>query len=153
MLSQELSDSAGEDNGGTGGEGCTSLQPLAGRVRAISLDVTGTLITHGEPVMKSYADAAVWARLPDPPSETELKAAFKVAYKAGLLGSPCFGGRDMSGRAWWRSVIRRVLDDCGRTNPRNPRHVDRIEGWRDSRSNIYGVNDTSRNYVGRVRHV
>ena len=58
--------------------------PIDG-VRAISLDITGTLITHREPVMKSYADAAVWARLPDPPSISELKPAFKQAYKEGLV--------------------------------------------------------------------
>ena len=58
--------------------------PISG-VRAISLDITGTLITHREPVMKSYADAAVWARLPDPPSISELKPAFKQAYKEALV--------------------------------------------------------------------
>ena len=58
--------------------------PISG-VRALSLDITGTLITHREPVMKSYADAAVWARLPDPPSISELKPAFKQAYKEGLV--------------------------------------------------------------------
>ena len=58
--------------------------PIAG-VRALSLDITGTLITHREPVMKSYADAAVWARLPDPPSISELKPAFKQAYKEALV--------------------------------------------------------------------
>jgi len=93
---------------------CSGLG-LSGRVRAVSLDVTGTLITHGEPVMKSYADAAVWARLPDPPSESELKPAFKAAYKEALLEYPCFGGRDgLNGREWWRKVIRRVLDNVGR---------------------------------------
>ena len=58
--------------------------PISG-VRALSLDITGTLITHREPVMKSYADAAVWARLPDPPSISELKPAFKQAYKEALV--------------------------------------------------------------------
>ena len=88
--------------------------PISG-VRAISLDITGTLITHREPVMKSYADAAVWARLPDPPSISELKPAFKQAYKEGLQEFPCFGGPTMSGREWWRRTIRRVLALCGRS--------------------------------------
>lgn len=97
---------------------CTSvraLAPLAGPVRALSLDVTGTLITHGEPVMKTYADAAVWARLPNAPSEAELKVAFKAAYKEACLSSPCFGGQEgISGREWWQRVIRAVLRGCGR---------------------------------------
>ena len=71
--------------------------PISG-VRALSLDITGTLITHREPVMKSYADAAVWARLPDPPSISELKPAFKQAYKEAT-GAP---------RAIRRSKIIRV---------------------------------------------
>ena len=89
-----------------------AVAPSAGlsKVRAISFDVTGTLITHGQPVMKSYADAAVWARLPNPPTAEELKPAFKQAYKDALEESPCFGGRHgTSGRDWWRMTIRRVL--------------------------------------------
>ena len=36
----------------------------------------------------------------------------------------------------------------GRANPRNPRHLDRIEGRRDSRSCIQGVQDTSLLCIG-----
>lgn len=58
----------------------------------------------------------MWARLPDPPSQDELKAAFRQAYQQSLTASPCFGGADgVSGRNWWRATIRRVLDLCGRT--------------------------------------
>ena len=49
-------------------------------VRAVSFDVTGTILVHREPIMKTYADAAVWACLPDPPSEAELKPAFKQVF-------------------------------------------------------------------------
>ena len=45
-------------------------------IRAVSLDITGTLLATREPVVKSYHDAALWARLPDPPSRDEMKAAF-----------------------------------------------------------------------------
>ena len=85
-------------------------------VRAVSLDVTGTLITHSEPVMDSYADAALWARLPNPPTAQELKPAFKQAYRESLTSSPCFGGHgnSLSGREWWRMTIRRVLELCER---------------------------------------
>ena len=84
-------------------------------VRVISFDVTGTLVTHREPVMKSYADAAIWARLPEPPSQAELKPAFRQAYQESLTTLPCFGGADgVSGRDWWRATIRRVLELCGR---------------------------------------
>ncbi len=61
------------------------------KIRAISLDVTGTILVHAEPIMKTYADCAVWARLPSPPTETELKPAFKAAYKQMHFDYPCFG--------------------------------------------------------------
>ena len=91
---------------------CSALQG----VRAVSLDVTGTLLTHGEPVMRSYAAAAVWARLPNPPTEAELKPAFKRAYKELLEEHPCFGGCDgLPGREWWRRTILRVMTHCERS--------------------------------------
>ena len=52
-----------------------SLRP----VRAISLDITGTLVTHKGSVVQHYVDAAVWARLDNPPSVDEMKPAFKPA--------------------------------------------------------------------------
>ena len=83
------------------------------KVRAISFDVTGTIMVHAEPIMKTYADAAVWARLPNPPSEAELKPAFKQAYKESLLASPCFGGREgLSSRQWWTRTVTRALELC-----------------------------------------
>ena len=49
----------------------TAFDPAT--VRAISLDITGTILVHPTPIMQTYADAAVWARLPNPPSADELK--------------------------------------------------------------------------------
>ena len=89
-----------------------SLRP----VRAISLDITGTLVTHKGSVVQHYVDAAVWARLDDPPSVDEMKPAFKQAYKERCLASPCFGGAEgISGRDWWRGTARRVMELCGRS--------------------------------------
>ena len=89
-----------------------SLRP----VRAISLDITGTLITHKGSVVQHYVDAAVWAQLDNPPSVDEMKPAFKQAYKERCLESPCFGGAEgISGRDWWRGTARRVLELCGRS--------------------------------------
>ena len=61
-----------------------SLRP----VRAISLDITGTLITHKGSVVQHYVDAAVWAQLENPPSVDEMKPAFKKAYNCLLYTSP-----------------------------------------------------------------
>ena len=80
------------------------------KIRAISLDVTGTLLATKEPVIKSYHDAAIWARLPNPPTQTELKQGFKVAFRERCIESPCFGGVEgISGREWWRETVSRVL--------------------------------------------
>ena len=83
------------------------------KIRAISFDVTGTLLATKEPVVKSYHDAAIWAKLPDPPTQDELKKAFKIAFKERSIESPCFGGVEgISGREWWQTTIRRVLLHC-----------------------------------------
>lgn len=85
------------------------------KIRALSLDVTGTLLASKEPVIKSYYDAAIWARFPNPPSQDELKKGFKVAYKERSIDSPCFGGGEgISGRDWWKSTVERVLHHAGR---------------------------------------
>ena len=80
------------------------------KIRAISLDVTGTLVTTRESVIQSYHDAALWAKLPNPPSQADLKRGFKIAYKERCIESPCFGGVEgISGRDWWRGTVERVL--------------------------------------------
>ena len=94
---------------------CHSAQSLR-PVRAISLDITGTLITHKGSVVQHYVDAAVWAQLENPPSVDEMKPAFKQAYKERCIESPCFGGAEgISGRDWWRGTARRVMELCGRS--------------------------------------
>ena len=79
-------------------QGSLAFDPRA--IRAISLDVTGTLLVHKYPIMDTYAAAAVWARLPNPPTAEELKPAFKKAYYKHLTESPSFGhSKGMSGRS------------------------------------------------------
>ena len=88
----------------------------AERIKAISLDVTGTILVHRNPIMETYAAAALWARLPDPPTAGELKPAFKKAYFKHLTESPCFGHAEgLSSRQWWVRTVRSALEFCGRT--------------------------------------
>jgi len=80
------------------------------KIRALSLDVTGTLLATREPVIKSYHDAAHWAQLSNPPSQSELKQGFKIAFRKRCIESPCFGGVEgISGRDWWRTTVAQVL--------------------------------------------
>jgi len=63
-----------------------------------------------EPVVDSYYNAAIWSQLPNPPSQSDLKKGFKIAFKERLLESPCFGGVEgISGREWWQTTVSRVL--------------------------------------------
>eukprot|EP01041_Mallomonas_annulata_P006373 gene6373-12886_t len=84
-------------------------------VKVISLDITGTILVHRYPIMETYADAAVWARLPNPPTVNELKPAFKAAYYKHLTESPCFGHEEgLSSRQWWVRTVKSALEFCGR---------------------------------------
>jgi len=90
----------------------SSLTPSSAtsKIRALSLDITGTLLSTKEPVVESYYNAAIWSQLPNPPSQSDLKKGFKIAFKERLLESPCFGGVEgISGRDWWRTTVSRVL--------------------------------------------
>ena len=88
---------------------------MLSKVRAISFDVTGTLLVHKYPIMDTYANAAVWARLANPPSSLELKPAFKDAYKQRLLESPYFGAKEgISNREWWKVTVKVALANTGR---------------------------------------
>ena len=95
------------------------------RIKAISFDVTGTLIVHRDPVMETYANAAAWAKLPDPPTAAELKPAFKQAYKETLMDSPCFRNhpRLYSSRNWWLQTVKRAVELTGRTG-----YSDQVKG-------------------------
>jgi hypothetical protein len=78
-----------------------SKSTILTKVRAISFDVTGTILVHRYPIMDTYAASAVWAKLPNPPTAAELKPAFKKAYFKHLTESPCFGGKEgLSSRQW-----------------------------------------------------
>jgi len=93
-------------------------------IRAISFDVTGTLVATKEPVIQSYHDALLWSKFPNPPTREEMKVAFKTAYKERCIESPCFGGsrgvvdsdvQRGAGRDWWRATVERVLLHSGRS--------------------------------------
>lgn len=89
-------------------------------IRAISLDVTGTLLATctEQSISQRYHEALLWARFPNPPTQDEMKSAFKTAYKERCMESPCFGGVEgITGREWWQETIKRVLEHSGRSPP------------------------------------
>lgn len=92
------------------------MSVLRAPIKAISLDVTGTIIAHRYPIFETYATAAVWARLPNPPTAEELKPAFKQAYFDALTSRPNFGGTSQSPRNWWVETVKAALANCGRAH-------------------------------------
>eukprot|EP00913_Durusdinium_trenchii_P005715 g5332.t2 len=84
-------------------------------VKALSLDVTGTLLVHRHPIHETYAACALWAKLENPPSAEELKPAFKEAFRETSKSYPCFGHEDnLFSRSWWALVVKAALRHCGR---------------------------------------
>ncbi len=60
------------------------------RIKAITFDVTGTLLQHRFPIAQTYAECAQWARWSNPPTQEEIQPCFKQAYKETLLAHPYF---------------------------------------------------------------
>ena len=91
-------------------------------IKAVSFDITGTILVHKDPVLETYYEAALWAKLPDPPSSVELKPAFKSAYYQMLLEYPCFGYNNTDhsdyGRDWWYETIKLTFQNCNRDYPK-----------------------------------
>ncbi|CAJ1407220.1 unnamed protein product [Effrenium voratum] len=88
-------------------------------VRAVSLDVFGTLVVHRHPIHETYAACALWAKLENPPTAEELRPAFKQAYREALSSDPCFGHEaGISSRTWWEKTVRLALTHTGREYPR-----------------------------------
>jgi len=81
-------------------------------IKAITFDVTGTLLQHRYPIAQTYAECAKWAQLAEPPTQEEIQPAFKKAYKETLLKFPYF--RHPSNE-WWKVMLQRTIDLTGRT--------------------------------------
>jgi len=85
-------------------------------VRALSLDVTGTLIRHLDPIAETYSEALAWSTFPKRISPDELKPSFKKAYFQTLSDFPCFGSAaGLSSRQWWVKCVKTCLAETGLT--------------------------------------
>uniref|UniRef100_A0A7S3NPN6 Haloacid dehalogenase-like hydrolase domain-containing protein 3 n=1 Tax=Aureoumbra lagunensis TaxID=44058 RepID=A0A7S3NPN6_9STRA len=81
-------------------------------IRAISFDITGTLIDHQESIAETYARCAQLT-LTDPPSAEEMQPAFRRAFKEASKNEPYFGypGNE---REWWKYTVRLCLEYTGK---------------------------------------
>jgi len=88
---------------------------VLGGVRVLTMDVTGALVRHRQPIATAYAKAAKWSRLPNPPTQEELAPAFKNAYRELTEERPCFGAaQGDSSKVWWSRCVERCLKHTGR---------------------------------------
>ncbi len=84
-------------------------------IKAISLDVTGTLLVHRLPIHEAYYNAFIDVNITDRPDLADLKPAFKKAYKEMSQKYPCFGSGKLSDREWWYLLIQDTIKLTGKS--------------------------------------
>jgi len=87
------------------------------RVKLITMDVTGTIVSFRGSLEDHYVGAAeksgidpiLLARL----TPTAITKAFGAAYKDCCEQYPCFGGEAMSSKDWWRICVANSFQNAG----------------------------------------
>ena len=84
-------------------------------IRAITFEITSTLVCMSLPLGKVYGDAVRHYKLPCP-GDDAMKAAFKAAYKKTGTELPNFGvASGLNEREWWWRMIKQTLTEAGCT--------------------------------------
>jgi putative hydrolase of the HAD superfamily len=84
------------------------------RIRAISCDVTGTLVSFRGKIEEHYGNAARACGVELPPEqESSIGKCFNQAYKETSVALPCFGNSEISSKEWWRRCVRRSFELVG----------------------------------------
>jgi len=84
-----------------------------GKVRVITLDVTGTIMYHRDPIAETYCRCAEKVGSQPPPVEA-MRTSFKAAFKSSLQRWPCFGhAAGLSSREWWLHTVRAAFSGAG----------------------------------------
>jgi len=105
------------------------LSPPPRRIRVISCDVTGTLVSFQGKIEEHYGNAARACGIELPPEQAAcIPKMFKQAYKETCAIHPCFGNSDISSKEWWRRCVRRSFDLVGTsmTEPEQERVFQRV---------------------------
>ena len=88
--------------------------PPRRRIRAISCDVTGTLVSFEGKIEEHYGNAARACGIELPQSQAaSIPRMFKQAYKETCAAHPCFGNSTISAKEWWRLCVRRSFELVG----------------------------------------
>ena len=84
------------------------------RLRAITMDVTGTIVQFSGRIEDHYGAAARWCGVELTPTEvSSIPASFNQAYQETNLEHPCFGNSRMLAKEWWRICVLRCLELSG----------------------------------------
>lgn len=82
-------------------------------IRVITLDATGTMMYHRDPIAEVYCRCAAKAGAQPPPVDA-MRTSFKAAFKSSLERWPCFGhAAGLSSREWWLRTVRAAFDGAG----------------------------------------
>ena len=91
-----------------------NMKALSSPVRAVTFEITSTLVCMAVPLGKVYGDAVRHYNLPCP-ADDAMKVAFKAAYVNTGSEIPNFGAGLMSERQWWQQMISSTLVEAGCT--------------------------------------
>ena len=101
------------------------IRPI--RIRAISMDVTGTLVSFRGSLSQHYVKSAEKCGVVLPKT-MQFDQAFKIAYVEISQSYPCFGYNTITGKEWWRHCVLRSFELAGAnmTEPQKDRVFQRI---------------------------
>lgn len=84
------------------------------RIRMITFDVTGTIVSFRGSLQEHYLGAAAKYGVKDVDG-TKFAEAFGQAYKETTSLYPCFGGDSMTAKEWWRICVEKSFEKAGVT--------------------------------------
>lgn len=86
------------------------------RIRVITCDVTGTLVSFLGKIEDHYGTAARTCGVELPPDKMPMIApCFNRAYRETTSAFPCFGNDEISSKEWWRHCVSRSFELVGIT--------------------------------------
>lgn len=81
------------------------------RIRVISCDVTGTLVSFLGKIEDHYGTAARVCGVELHPDEiSQIGPCFNRAYQETCQNHPCFGGSELGAKDWWRRCVNRSFE-------------------------------------------
>lgn len=84
------------------------------RIRVITCDVTGTLVSFLGRIEEHYGNAAQICGVDFPSDKmSSIGPCFSQAYRETSSTHPCFGGSEISAKEWWRRCVLRSFELVG----------------------------------------